>query len=142
KMIHRRFTVFIIILSCTISVGITSALQVNQDVISDLLLKRQASPDTTDTSSSMPAPTLPGTQLQMQLVVGPTAASALLALCAISIIGGGITRMFSQKDKSVNIITNNEYKELEDVRTTIVTLIMAWSTINVAKRSYETYRTI
>ncbi|CAG8787376.1 5279_t:CDS:1, partial [Dentiscutata erythropus] len=64
----------------------------------------------------MPAPTLPGTQLQMTLVVGPSAASALLALCAISIIGGGITRMFSPKEKSVNIMINNEYKELEDIR--------------------------
>ncbi|CAG8742753.1 38934_t:CDS:2 [Gigaspora margarita] len=133
-MINRRFTVFIIILLCTISFGITSAFQINQDVINDVLLKRQTSPDmpnmpdtsnsmpsmsdtsssTPDTSSSTPsmpdtssstpsmptpAPALPGTQLVMTLVVGPTAASSLLAICAISIIGGGITRMFSRKER-------------------------------------------
>ncbi|RIB00932.1 hypothetical protein C2G38_2232396 [Gigaspora rosea] len=84
------------------------------------------SSSTSDTSSSTssiptPAPTLPGTQLVMTLVLGPTAASSLLAICAISIIGGGITRMFAQKESNVNIITdndndyNNGYKELEGI---------------------------
>ncbi|CAG8667193.1 14285_t:CDS:1, partial [Racocetra fulgida] len=54
---------------------------------------------------------LPGTQLEMPLVVGPATASSILALCAITILGGGISRMFAQKEKSVNVITIGESNE-------------------------------
>ncbi|CAG8717911.1 20397_t:CDS:2 [Cetraspora pellucida] len=118
-MIHRGFMVFIIILLYTTVFGITSASQINQNVIEDILsnalYRRDSSSDTSNsTQGSTPPLPLPGTQFQMPLVVGPTAASSILALCAITILGGGITRMFARKEKNVNILTNNE--ELTSVK--------------------------